>query len=73
MTWAGGRGGAAGGGSCVLGRRRVEASMKSSMAAAVTNRLPPMQRLSSLTPLQPFKHQRQIVETCGFWPVILPR
>lgn len=47
--------------------------MNSSIAAAVTNRLPPMQMLSSFTPLQPFRHQRQSVETCGFWPVILPR
>jgi len=43
------------------------------MAAAVTKRLPPMQMLSSFTPLQPFRHQRQSVETCGFCPVILPR
>jgi hypothetical protein len=47
--------------------------MNSSMAAAVTNRLPPMQMLSSHTPLQPVRHQRHNVETCGFWPVILAR
>jgi hypothetical protein len=43
------------------------------MAAAVTYRLPPIQMLSSHTPLQPFKHQRQSVETCGVSPVILAR
>jgi hypothetical protein len=43
------------------------------MAAAVTYRLPPIQMLSSVTPLQPFKHQRQSVETCGVSPVIVAR
>ena len=51
----------------------LRAAMKRSIAEAVTYRLLPMQTLSSFTPLQPLRHQRQRVLTFGFgWPVSLP-
>ncbi len=46
--------------------------MKRSIAETVTSHLAPMQMLSSFTPLHPFLHHRQSVETLGFlWPVSL--